>query len=245
MKQLSHVLLGIMSLVVLVYLGAFFIPWQQINRGNIGVLPGKTITVTGTAESKEKNQVASFSAGVDSVSDDKNKAIAEVNQKITAITKAVKDFGIASVDIQTQNMSIFQSEEQYYEGGIAKSRPGQWRVNNSINIKLRSVEKASELAQLLSDNGATNVYGPNFSLNDTNDVETKLLGEAVTNARKKAEAIAQANNRKIGQILNITEGNNDIGVYPKFDGYGGGGGMALEPGTGTVKAMATVVFELK
>jgi len=225
--------------------GAYFIPWKTINWGKLQNISQPSITVTGQAKSKQKNQIATFNAGVSAVHDNKQSAIYEVNTKIAAIIQAAKDFGIKSEDIKTQNMNVFQSEETYYEEGRQKARPGQWRVNNTIEVILRDVDRAGNLASTLTKAGATSMYGPNFQLDDTIEAENQLLAEAVEDARKKAEIIAKGSERKLGKVLNVLEGSASYPQPIMYAREAGGGGGAVEPGTGTVYQSVTVTFEME
>lgn len=238
---------GIAVLAVLL-LALFFLPIKNIQWGKIRWQEPETITVVGEAKSIQKNQIATFNAGVDSVQSDKDKAIAEVNTKVEELIKAVKNFGIDEKDIKTQNMSVYQQEESYYEDGAQRTRKGQWRVNNSIEIKLREVNKASELTTLLTSSGATNIYGPNFSFDDISNAEKDLFDAAMKDAKEKGEMLAKASGRKIGKVVNIVEGGNTSSspFYSAkvMDGMGGGG-SPVEVGSGTVIQNLTVVFELK
>lgn len=235
---------GVLFLGIILLAGAFLIPWDKVNWGRISLMPGKTITVVGEAETREKSQIATFTAGVSAVNDNKDTAIDEVNKKIATIIEAVKSFGIKSEDIKTQNLSIYQQEETYYEEGRQKTRPGQWRVNNSIEIILRDVDRASALADLLVKSGATNVHGPSFSLDESQQEEGKLLEEAIKDAREKAEIIARSSGGELGKMLSVSEGYQQPSVF-RLGLEGGGGGTPIEPGTETVSKVVTVVFELK
>jgi hypothetical protein len=234
--------------LVILFLALFFLPLDKIEWGKIRWQEPETITVIGVAKSIQKNQIASFNAGVDSVQFDKDKAIQEVNTKVADLTKAVKNFGIDEKDIKTQNLSVYQQEESYYENGAQRTRKGQWRVNNTVEIKLREVDKASELTTLLTSSGATQVYGPNFTFEDTSNAEKDLFEAAMKDANQKAEMLAKVSSRKIGKVVNIVEGSN-YSASPLFgakvmDGMGGGG-APVEVGSGTVSQSLTVVFELK
>lgn len=226
--------------VVLVLLAVYVLPLNRINWGKIAWQPAETVTVSGTATTKETNQVASFSAGVMVQNMDKNKAITEVNGKTDELIKAVKDFGIEAADIQTQNLS-------YYQEPKGSTNPGQWQVNNSVEITLREVVKASQLADLLAKTGATNVYGPNFRLDENNKAANGLFGEAIKDAKTKAESMAKASGRKLGKVLNVTEGASSSGVYPMYDRAMGLGGASavIEPGSQIVSKTVTVVWELR
>lgn len=241
-RPLSQLIILPLVLAGTLLVGALFLPWQKTNWGKLQLLPGNTVTVLGEAKTNEKNRVASFSAGVNIVNDNKDVAVKEANEKIELLVKSIKDFGIKSEDIKTQNLNIYQNEETYYDtDNRQKSRPGQWRVSNSIEIKLKDSERAQELADLLTKSGATSVYGPNLTLEDTKDIENSLIKEAIEDAKKKAENIATSSERKLGKVLTVTEGFQTGGVYSSLDRGGGGG---IEPGTSTVNKTVTVVFEL-
>jgi uncharacterized protein YggE len=227
-------------------IGAFFLPWKWISWGTFAWRPTSTVTVVGEAKSQVQNKKATFNAGINVVNDNKDKATTEANKKIADITDAVKAFGISEKDIKTQNLSIYQEEEPYTEGGRQKRRLGQWRVNNTIEIVLRDVEKASELADTLSKAGANSVYGPNFTLNEDDQSGTTLLTKAVENAKGKAEILARTAGKELGSIIVVSEGAANGQRTFSFEGGGMGGSNAeLQPGTETVQKNVTVTWELK
>ncbi len=236
----SVLLLGFVLLV-----GAFFIPWREVNWGEFQLNPARTISVIGEAETQQKTQIAHFTAGVSAVNDSKDVAVDEVNQKIQAVIDTVKNFGIKDEDIKTQNLNVYQDEETYYEEGVQKRRPGQWRVSNSVAITLRDVDQASDLADLLMKGGATNVSGPQFSLDESQNGEDFLLEEAIKDAQVKAEALARSSGVKLGRIISVSEGYQQARTYPVYYEAGGGGGAPIEPGSATIQKTVTVVFELK
>lgn len=235
------------ALVVFVLGVVYFFPWKNITWGKVVMTPEETVTVTGYAESQVKNQIASFNAGVNAVKDNKDEAVKEVNEKIAAITQTVKDFGVESSDIQTRSMSVYQRQESYYDGGVQKSKPGQWDVNNTIVITLREVEKASELADMLTKSGATNVYGPNFQLDSSKNGENALIAEAIADAKLKAEEMAKASGKRLGSVISVSEGVGSGSVTPLYAAKigMGGGGAELEQGSTTISKNVTVVWSLK
>jgi len=230
---------GIFAVVLLA--GMFFIPWRQVTWGRFKVAPGDTITVMGEAKTQQRNQKATFSAGVNAISDNKDTAVADVNKKIQAIIDGAKAFGISSEDIKTQNLNIYQGEETYYEDNRQKVRPGQWRISNTVEITLSNVERTQALTDMLTQSGATNIYGPNFTLDDTTDAERALIEEAMNNAREKALQVAGVSGRKLGKMSSFTEGYQASAPVYRMEGGGGGG---AEPGTGTVTKTVTVTYEI-
>lgn len=232
-------------IVVVIGLVVYFLP--KMNWGQIKWLPAETVTVSGEAKSIQQNQIASFTAGVDAVNDSKDNAVKEVNSKMDSLIKGAKDFGISGADIKTQSLSFYQNEEMYYDNGVQKSRKGQWRVSNSIEITLREIDKVGSMADMLASSGANNVYGPNFQFDDTSEFENSLFEQALKNAKTKAETIATASGRKLGKVISVNEGLGGGNIFPMYAKTmaEGGGGAPIQPGSGTVSKSITGVFELK
>jgi len=222
----------------------FLLPWRLIQWGTFAWRPTSTVTVVGTARSQEKHTKATFTAGVTVVKDDKDKALVETNKKINDIIQAIQSLGIPQADMKTQNLSIYQEEEPYTEGGRKKSRLGQWRINNSIEITLKDISKTQSLTDTLSKAGATSIYGPNFALSEDNQTGTTLLTEAVNDARKKAAILASSAGKNLGTIISVSEGNVSERNTMKFEGGGMGGGAESLPGNETVVKSVTVTWEL-
>lgn len=237
MKRSASFFIGLIALILILYL--FPLPFT--------IKQPRTITVSGAAQEQKTNEIAQFSAGVNAVNDDKQQAVKEVNTKVSELIATIKKFGIQGKDIKTQNLNIYQNQEQYYEGGVQKQRFGQWNVSNTIEITLRNGGKANEFTDVLSKSGANNVYGPNFSLDTSKSSDTALFNSALQNAKTKAENIAKASGSKLGKVITINEGGlsgDQPILYNK--GLGGGGGNAeTEIGSTTVSKTVTVTFELK
>ena len=160
----------------------------------------------------------------------------------------LKEFGIAPDDIQTQNLSVYQEQAPLYDPATSaeRTRPGSWRVNNSVSIKLRDINKSSDLVALLSQGELTNVFGPRFTMDDTSRADNELLEQAVEDARKKAELLATAGGRTVTKVLSITESSAGSPFYPMMNRAADMGGEAvIEPGTQRISQSVTVVFEVK
>ncbi len=245
MKNLPAVIVTIL----LLFAGVYLIPWQNLSWGKIELSPAAVVTVTGEATGIEKNQLASFTAGVSASGADKQTTINEVNQKVEALIASVKGFGIKEEDIETQSISVSEQREPIE---IYRKTNGdyKWHVSNSIVITLREVNRASELATLLGNSGATNIYGPNFRLDQDNLNEDGLMAQAIADARTKAEKIATASNRKLGKVISVSEN----GVRSSYDYYPMAMGLEkadsavsvpVEPGTTKTYKSVVVVFELR
>lgn len=225
--------------------------------GTLEMRPSATITVSGTAKKEQANQIATFTAGVESIEASKEDALNKANEAMNELIAKVKAFGIEDQDIKTENASVYQETE--YEAEImiypapdrGNAKKGDWRANNSVTIKLKDVAKAEELLAILNSSGANYVYGPNFSVDDLAQSNDELLTEAVANAREKAERIAKSNQQSVGKMISVTESGN----YPFYAAYESAMPMAmgsaksitdanLEPGSSLSSKTVTVTFEL-
>jgi len=227
--------------IILLFVGIFLLPLRNINWGRFSI-NNEQVTVTGEAKTRQANQMATYNAGVSVVGKDKQKVVDETNQKMNDLVESLKAFGIAKEDIKTQSMNI--NEEEIYP-----SKAKQWRAYNGIEIILRDIKKDSELNSILTKSGATNVYGPNYTIDDTNSIAKTLYDDVIKDAREKAEAIAKASGRKLGKVLTVSEGASSVN-YPMYkmldsSGRGGAEAAALEPGSTTVGKSLIVSFELR
>ncbi len=251
MKNINEIVLLFLGAVLLVgtaLLGTYIFPWQDLKWGSLKMAQERTITVSGEAMRQEQNQVAQFSAGVRAIEDDKEVAIEKVNQAVAEIIKRVKDFGVKEEDIKTQSLSVHQTEDRYWDedSGSYKDRSGQWRVNNTVEITLREVDRVSQMTDLLSESGATNVYGPNLRVDSSQKLGDGLLSLAVADARNKAEGLANQMGVRLGEVVRVVEEGttSDRSVVPLMEA-GAGGGAPIEPGSTRVSKSVTVVFEIK
>lgn len=229
----------------------YFFPWDKVKIGSNPFLAKSTITVTGEAQASQKNQIATFNATVTSSNDDKQKATDDVNTKMTSLINEIKNLGIPDNDIKTQNISIYQQPSPYPVTMLYPTRgqvgSGAWAASNSITITVRDLSKVSSLADLLAKSGATNVYGPNYTVDNTTDTQADVLGQAIENARKKAEKIAQASGRTLGKATKIDEGAQFGGPIPLMEkgiAQGSTPSTPVQPGTETIYKTVTVTFEL-
>ncbi len=242
--------------------------------GSLEMRPVSSITVSGQAKKDQVNQIASFTAGVESIEATKEEALSKANETMNQLISKVKQFGIKEEDIKTEQTTVYQETEyvtepmppveiQAVEGstGVSsmmyprpstKPQKGSWRANNSVSIKLRDAKQAETLLAILNESGANSVYGPNFSVDNAETLGDELLSAAVANAKQKASDIANANNQKVGKIISVTEGGN---IYPMYGAYdsvmpmtaGMGKSISnaeLEPGSSSTSKTVTVTFEL-
>jgi uncharacterized protein YggE len=102
--------------------------------------------------------------------------------------------------------------------------------------------RAGDVAQAAMAAGADRLHGPRFEYDDADGVRGELLGEAVADARRKADRLAAAAGRRLGAVRQMHESGPERVPGPQRV-------MAAEtpdvrPSELTVTATVTVTFAL-
>lgn len=233
-------------------LGFFLVAWlllmvaDKVGLGLTSILLKRSITVSGSANRQQANQLASFNATVSTKNADKAVAVSEVTKKSEKLIADLKQFGIADNDLKTQSLNIYREQSPYWEDGVQKYRDGDWNANISVDITLRDISKSGELTDLLAKSDTSNIWGPNYSLNESEPEKAELLKQAFDSAKGKADSLAGGMGLKVGKVLSVVEGSGySSPIYPLRDAAMGAGGGGMEPGSTNVSTTLTVTFELK
>jgi uncharacterized protein len=196
------------------------------------------ITVIGVGTITSVPDEASFTIGVQTQGSTAREALAANSEQMRRVIAAAKAAGVAKSDIKTQDVSV--SANYANEGRI-----DGYSARNSVLVTIRNLSKAGPILDAASNAGANEVYGPMLSRSDEDDLQTKALRGAVENARKKAEALADAAGVQLGRVTALTEGSSG-GPQPYYEGA-----MRLaktdapiEPGTQDSQATVTVTFAI-
>ncbi len=220
-----------------------------------GKKPDNVISVSGEGKVKAVPDIAIVTLGVVAQGKDAKETQNIAVDKINKITAFVKSLGIAKEDITTTQASI--NPRYNYESG--QSKITGFDSNQNVTVKVRGVDKNSDVVgKLMSgavDNGANQVYGSQFTIDDPDALQQEARKAAIVKAKQKAEELAQAAGIKLGKVVSVQDSSGG-GYYPMpyatdkmAVGMGGGGREAvapsIEPGSQEVIQTVTLVFEVK
>ena len=209
----------------------------------------RTITVSGTSTGDYANQIATFYINLEYHNKEKDKAVQELNEKSKIAVDKIKEFGIDSKDIMTQNLNVYQREDPYYEDGITKYKPNEWYASYSIEITLRDLTKSTDFTEFLTSIESSSMWGPNLSIDSKKTDSDELLTSAIEDARQKAERMAKSMGAKLGKVIKVEEGGAGspilYGLAKEDSRMMGGGGAPIEPGSTEISKTVTVTFELR
>lgn len=229
--------------VLLIAFGAFFLkPWQTTTQ--------ETISVTAEGKVDSVPNVGKITATIESKNPNIDQARTENERKVGLVVSQLKELGIDQKDIKTQNLSAGESYEPRTLIFPAPPKPNTNVFSTSLEITIRNFEVTDKVLATLTQNGLTNLYGPQLAFSDDKleEAKTKAREDAVENARKKADQLASASGRKVGKVVKIAE-MGDYG-YPVPMIARGGADLAekasqIQPGQNEITINISVDFALK
>jgi hypothetical protein len=195
--------------------------------------PGEIITVIGQASVGKAPDLAHISIGVETVAETVAEAVKENDAKMKAILEALTKAGIAAKDIQTMNYSI--SFERYPEPlpesstGGAAAKP-QYRVSNTVNVTVRQLDAVDDLLDAVIEAGANSIWGVSFGLDKPEVAQSEARGDAVADAKARAQALADLSGVKLGPVASISEVSFGGVIYEKAAMDQAAGFGSISPG---------------
>lgn len=153
--------------------------------------------------------------------------------------------GIAERDIETTQATLSPVYDSPRNGEAP--RVAGFRASNAVQIKVRKLDTAGELAGRLLDKGANTLQGVDFTVSDPEPVLDALRAEATKDARRRAEIYAGAAGAKLGRLLEIrpadaAQPQRAFKLRSAMDSAPVS--MPLEAGTETLEARVSVTWAL-
>jgi uncharacterized protein len=230
------------------------------------------LTVTGVGEAKATPDVARTNIGVEIRAESVEQATVQSNQRMDAIIAAMRKLGIADRDLRSHSFSIsFEQipeqppqplpvEPQPRGKASATAAPaapaapatplvrGFYRASNMLEVTIRDLSKAGQVLQAATDAGANNVWGITFELEDDKPLLAKARAEAVADAKRNAQALAEHAGIELGPIVAVNEGGSQGGPVPMYSKMANMEAMRadvpIERGEITVTQQIQLVYEL-
>lgn len=162
-----------------------------------------TVEVTGTGVVTMTPDTATVSIGVDAVKPSLAAAQAESTQKMTAILNTLKAAGIADKDIQTTNYSVNVLQDN--SDGATPGTIKGFEVSNTVNVTVRDLDKVGSLLDSVVAQGANNIYGISFYVNDPSKAASQARTQAVQDAQQKAGEYAAVLGMTVGRVISVSE----------------------------------------
>ncbi|PIP91451.1 MAG: hypothetical protein COW01_01925 [Bdellovibrionales bacterium CG12_big_fil_rev_8_21_14_0_65_38_15] len=189
-----------------VFLILIFLTLNSFAKENDGGL-----WVTGTGEVSVTPDLAILSFSVSTLNKSANESQKENATIAQKVVSKVKKLGIAGKDLQSSNFSVNAEYDYKDRTRVLKGH----RVQHSYNVIIRKISMLGDVLDGVTEVGQDSVSIGQISFGLSNDEELKLksLEASVHNAKTKAQAIAKAAGKKLGDLTFIDE-NVSSGAVP-------------------------------
>jgi uncharacterized protein YggE len=239
---LSVLLMGILGLAVLSGCAA-----PAAAQTPVPADTPRTITVSGTGVAYGSPDIATAQVGVQTRGEDPGQAMEDNNTRMAALIAALKAAGIADQDIQTTNFSVYAQQDYNPQTGETLETI-TYVVDNTVNITVRDLARLGDVLSGAVDAGANSVYGVSFSVDNRSALEQTAREQAMTDARARAEALADLAGVTLDAPLSITE--NFGGAQPIFEArdmaaQAGGSAVPVQTGQIAVNLNVSVTYIIR
>jgi uncharacterized protein YggE len=164
--------------------------------------PPSMISVTGEATLAVAPDQAQVDGGVTSDGKTAREASETNNAAMGKVLLALKAAGVGEKDIQTSRLSL---QPQYPPNRSGPSPIVSYRASNRVTVRLRDVNKVASTIDTLVGAGANDIGGISFAVSNASKLLDEARGQAVADARRKAEIYAKAAGVALGEPLSISE----------------------------------------
>ena len=200
----------------------------------------RQVTVVGSGHVQGTPDTLTADVSVEFTAPDVTAAMNQTSQRQQAVINALVSAGVDRKDISTTQVSL---QRQY---GPDSSAIVGYRAGNSIAVKIRKLDSASNtLALIVSTGGdATRINSVNYSIDDDSHLVKDARGRAFQDANDRAQQYAQLSGLELGKVISISESAGPTPPTPLPMPRAVAAPVPLEPGEQTVGFSVTVVWEL-
>jgi uncharacterized protein len=204
----------------------------------------RQVTVLGSGEVQGTPDTLNVNASIEFIAPDVTGAMNQTSERQQSVINALMDAGVDRKDISTSQVSL---QPQFTGGGDNPQAIVGYRASNSIYVKIRQLDAASQaLALIVSTGGdATRINNVNYSIEDDSELVRDARSRAFNDAKDRAEQYAQLSGLSLGKVISISETTGPQPPVPLQRGAEmAAAPVPVEPGQQTVGFSVTVIWEL-
>ncbi|WP_157220043.1 SIMPL domain-containing protein [Flavisphingomonas formosensis] len=147
--------------------------------------------------------IVTISAGVVTQAQTAAAAMSDNASRMAAVVAALKKAGVADRDIQTNAINL---NPQYRYADNQPPVLTGYQATNQVSVKFRDIKRTGAILDALVAQGANQINGPNFGVDQPDAALDEARAQAIATARKRADLYARAAGLSVKRILAISEG---------------------------------------
>ena len=206
-----------------------------------------TVTVSATGKISIVPDMAEISFGVSTEDVDAKAAQDKNREEIIKVIDKLKELGISEGSIKTSACDIRPQYDYDSEGG---NRTVGYTVDTTLTVSGLKVTDAGNIISQCVEAGINSMNGINYSCSTYDNAYEDALKKAVDAANEKADALAGASGRNLGNIKTITEGYQNMSLQYRpletavFKNSTASTDAVIMPGESDVEAQVTITYAL-
>ena len=202
-----------------------------------------TLTVRGEGRARATPDSATIFVSVRRRARTAAAARTQANDRTRAVIAALVGTGLDRAELQTSTIGLRREAPRRGQTGR-----GRFVASASITVRTRRIDLVSALLAAATRAGADNVNGPNFTLADPSSAAVAATEAALTDARRRADAAANALGMRVSGVRSVgldpaVAPTEPVAGTPEADSDEGRR-PPVEPGQADVRVTVVVVFEL-
>lgn len=164
---------------------------------------GPVIELSVTESVKAKPDIAEIGAGVSTQSPTAVEAMRQNAREMTTVIERIKALGIKPEDIQTTGINL--SARYDYDRATEQPVFRGYNASNRVSVTLRDVTEVGPVLDALVAAGATDLNGPQFSIDDDATAKAQARKAALDRAQAQAREYAGWAGYSGVRLLEISE----------------------------------------
>lgn len=193
-----------------------------------------TVTVSGVGSVQAVPNEAQMSFGVETRAPTAKAAVAANADAMRQVINALRQAGARELATQWVSVYPVSGEDGAIDG---------YSASNSVSA-VSDVGDAPALIDAAVEAGANQVSGPGMSSSNAEELYRQALAKAVDEARARAEVLARAAGRSLGELTAIVEGS-DAMPLPYAERAALDASTPIVPGEQETTATISVTFSLR
>lgn len=164
---------------------------------------GPIVELTVNENVEAEPDIVTVSAGVTTQARTAVEAMRSNAAQMTSVIDRIKALGVAERDIQTAGINL----GAMYDYNQAQQRQvfRGYQASNRVSVKLRDIQRTGEVLDALVAAGATDLGGPDWSIDDDTAARAQARRQAMETARAQALEYARAAGYADIRLLEISE----------------------------------------
>ena len=207
-----------------------------------------TLIVLGNATITLEPDYATMNLGVTTKGATVSEAQALNSGIMDKVITALKEQGIDEKDIVTSSFNVYANYDYQYSQISGGETLNGYQVDNMLMITVRDIAKVSKVLDAAMGAGANQSYGITFGSTKQTEAYDTALSAAVKEGMRKAELLAAASGKKLGQLVTVEEKEYNYAPYgttAKYATEDAAGGTPILSGEISVNATVTLTYQFE